>query len=64
MRDHASVTDAESLTRRIDALMFEIEQVKRERADKTARVARARLAAAHRAKRRRRGAAERPNRAG
>ena len=27
MRDHASVTDAESLTRRIDALMFEIEQV-------------------------------------
>ena len=60
MRDHASVTDAEALAWRIDAVMREIEQVKQERADAAARIARARLAAVQRAKRRRKGTAERP----
>lgn len=60
MRDHATMTAAEALARRIDAVMREIEQVKQERADARTRVARARLAAAQTAKRLRKRAVERP----
>ena len=72
MREDASVADAETsapvgtdaLARRIDQVMREIEQVKRERAAEAARLARAQLAAVHTAKRRRKSAAERPQRSG
>ncbi len=60
MRDHATMTDAEVLARRIEAVMQEIEQAKQERADAAARVARARLAAAQTIKRIRKSAVERP----
>ena len=60
MRDHATMTDAEVLARRIEAVMQEIEQAKQERADAAARVARARLAAAQTVKRMRKSAVERP----
>lgn len=60
MRDHATMTDAEVLARRIEAVMQEIEQAKQERADAAARVARARLAAAQTIKRMRKSAVERP----
>jgi hypothetical protein len=60
MRDHATMTDAEVLARRIDAIMQEIEQAKQERADAAARVARTRLAAAQTIKRMRKSAVERP----
>lgn len=60
MRDHATMTDAEVLARRIEAVMQEIEQAKQERADAAARVARARLAAVQTIKRMRKSAVERP----
>jgi hypothetical protein len=60
MRDHATMTDAEVLARRIEAVMQEIEQAKQERADAAARVARTRLAAAQTIKRMRKSAVERP----
>ena len=56
MRDHASGTLTEALAQRIDAVMREIEQAKRERADASARVARARLAVAQTVKRQARAA--------
>jgi hypothetical protein len=61
MRDHATMTDAEVLARRIEAVMQEIEQAKQERADAAARVARARLAAAQTIKRMRKSAVGRPS---
>ena len=60
MRDHATMTDAEVLARRIEAVMQEIEQAKQERADAAARVARARLAAVQTIKRMRKSAVESP----
>ena len=60
MRDHATMTDAEVLARRIEAVMQEIEQAKQERADAAARVERTRLAAAQTIKRMRKSAVERP----
>ena len=60
MRDHATMTDAEVLARRIEAVMQEIEQAKQEHADAAARVARARLAAAQTIKRMRKSAVGRP----
>lgn len=59
MRDHADRSEADALARRIDAVICEIEQFKRERAAADFRVARVRMAAAQTARPRDR----RPNRA-